>query len=438
MTIFAAMNENSYNHRMDRRSRHKRYEWPGTYHITIKVNDVYRQPLGEVVGCISEADGSPDAPRVELSEAGRMVERELTTSITAHYPMIEVRDYVVMPDHLHCIVVVHRDIISRNGVATHLGQVVAGFKKGCNRRFWEIMDLRGKPANTGGEATSGANTGGEAASGANTGGEARSGANTGRDDYRGKAGLCLAVYPQGYKVPSRGTTGRPPLFAHGYVDVMPLDAEQLETQRRYIRNNPRSRLTRLSNRSWLLTQRTTIDTHLSLRALKGYLQRECSPSQFDEATWLRIEKLLIVKDGHIFCDSYGNTELLSRRILPVVCHRKDACWFNIQKQRCSDVAADGAVLVSARISKGEQEIMNATLEHSNPIAIVSDNGFPEKFHPSEQKIGQCEDGRLLLLSPWQYHYRTAEENITVAECKAMNCIVQAICRTKDTWWKNLS
>ena len=101
MTIFAAMNENSYNHRMDRRSRHKRYEWPGTYHITIKVNDVYRQPLGEVVGCISEADGSPDAPRVELSEAGRMVERELTTSITAHYPMIEVRDYVVMPDHLH-------------------------------------------------------------------------------------------------------------------------------------------------------------------------------------------------------------------------------------------------------------------------------------------------------------------------------------------------
>lgn len=428
MTNFAAMNENSYNHRMDRRSRHKRYDWPGTYHITIKVNDVYRQPLGEVVGCISEADGSPDAPRVELSEAGRMVERELRTSITAHYPMIEVRDYVVMHDHLHCIVVVHRDIISRNGVATHLGQVVAGFKKGCNRRFWEIMDLRGKPANTGGEARSDANTGGEATSGANTGG----------DDYHGKAGLCLAVYPQGYKVPSRGTTGRPPLFAHGYVDVMPLDAEQLETQRRYIHNNPRSRLTRLSNRSWLLTQRTTIDTHLSLRALKGYLQRECTPSQFDEATWLRIEKLLIVKDGHIFCDSYGNTELLSRRILPVVCHRKDAYWFNIQKQRCSDAAADGTVLISARISKGEQEIMNATLEHSNPIAIVSDNGFPEKYHPSEQKIGQCADGRLLLLSPWQYHYRTAEENITVAECKAMNCIVQAICRTKDTWWKTLS
>ena len=139
----------NYNHRMDRRSKHKRYGLPGTYHVTIKVNMVYRQALGRVVGDINAADGSPQAPHVELNEAGRMVEQELTTSITAHYPMIEIQDHVVMPDHLHCIVVVHRDIFSKNGVATHLGQVIAGFKKGCNRRFWGMLDLRGKPASTG-------------------------------------------------------------------------------------------------------------------------------------------------------------------------------------------------------------------------------------------------------------------------------------------------
>ena len=27
------------------------------------------------------------------------------------------------------------------------------------------------------------------------------------------------------------------------------------------------------------------------------------------------------------------------------------------------------------------------------------------------------------------------DTISVAECKTMNCIVQAICRTKDSWWK---
>ena len=64
--------ENDY-HRMDRRSKHKRYGLPGTYHVTIQVNRVYRLPLGRVVGRVSEPDGSPDAPRMELSEAGRMV-----------------------------------------------------------------------------------------------------------------------------------------------------------------------------------------------------------------------------------------------------------------------------------------------------------------------------------------------------------------------------
>jgi hypothetical protein len=420
--------ENDY-HRMDRRSKHKRYGFPGTYHITIQVNRVYRLPLGRVVGRVSEPDGSPDAPRMELSEAGRMVERELTTSITEHYPMVEVQDHVVMPDHLHCIVVVHRDIISRNGVATHLGQVIAGFKKGCNRRFWEMEDLRGKPADTGGGAG-----GAELRSKpADTGGEIGGGIGGSTDGET--SGQCPAVYPQGYKVPSRGTTGRAPLFEHGYVDVIPLSAEQLETQRRYIHNNPRSRLQRLSNRSWLLSQRMSIDTHLTLNALKGYLQRECRPSQFDEQIWQRIEKLLIVKDGRVFCDSYGNTKLLDGRALPVVCHRKDAHLFDSQQQRCMEAAAAGAILVSARISKREQVIMDGVIEHSHSMVIIVDNGFPQKYHPSELKIGQCSEGRLLLVTPWQYHYRTAEEGITVAECKTMNCVAQAICRMKDSWWK---
>ena len=402
----------NYNHRMDRRSMHKQYGWAGTYHVTIKVNGVYRQALGKVVGDVNEADGSPRAPHVELTEAGRMVERELTSSLTVHYPMVEVQDYVVMPDHLHCIVVVHKDIISKNGVATHLGQVIAGFKKGCNRRFWEMLELRGKPANAGcADANAGC-------------------ANAGKSEN-----LCSAVYPQGYKVPSRGTTGRAPLFAHGFVDVIPLSSEQLETQRRYIRNNPRSRLLRNTNRSWLHCQRKTIDTHLSLRALKGYLQQECSSSQFSEEVWLRIEKLLIVKDGHVFCDSYGDIGLLNRNVLPEVCHRKDALWLDRQQQRCVEVAVEGSVLVSARIAKSEQAIRNDVIGRSCPVAVIVDNGFPEIYHPSEQKTAQCADGMLLLLSPWQYHYRSADEGMTEAECKTMNCIVQAICRTKDDWWK---
>ena len=120
------------------RGSHKNYRWPGTYHITISVLERQQQPLGRIVGDVSKPDGDPLAPKVHLSEIGKMVEHELLHSIHAHYPMIDVEDYVVMPDHLHFIVVVHRDIVSSHGRDTHLGQVIAGFKKGCNRRYWEL------------------------------------------------------------------------------------------------------------------------------------------------------------------------------------------------------------------------------------------------------------------------------------------------------------
>ena len=72
---------------------------------------------------------------------------------------------------------------------------------------------------------------------------------------------------------------------------------------------------------------------------------------------------------------------------------------------------------------------------SIPIIIIVDNGFPEIYHPSKEKINLCMENRLLLLSPWKYRYRLAEVGISVAECKTMNCVAQALCRKKDDWWK---
>ncbi len=106
------MSEQHETHRMGRRCQKKNYRLPGTYHITVNVAERKWQPLGQVVGNLDKPDGNADAPRVELTNIGKMVEEELTKSITAHYPMIEVQDYVVMPEHIHFIAVVHHDIIS--------------------------------------------------------------------------------------------------------------------------------------------------------------------------------------------------------------------------------------------------------------------------------------------------------------------------------------
>ena len=407
---------------MDRRSNCHHYSWPGVYHLTIKVNGTLYQPLGRVVGDSNEADGKPNAPRVELSETGRMVEYELTTSISRHYPMVEVQDHVVMPEHLHAIVVVKRRIVTANGREAHLGQVIAGFKKGCNRRFWEIEERRGKPAATRTAMPAGA---------ASSPGVAAAGAASSRG-----AGVCPAVYPQGYKVPSQASTGRLPLFAYGYVDVMPVDEKQLDTQRQYIRNNPRSRLMRTQNRAWLQPQRRAIPTALSLSALKGYLLRECRPSQTVAQAWNGIQPRLLAEDGLVVCDSYGNRELLACRLLPVVCHRKDIPLFERQRQCCLREAECGAVLVSARIAKGEQAIMDEAVSLRYPVVLVVDNGFPEVYHPSERRVQLCADNRLLLVSPWRYGYRPVGASIGAVECKTMNGVVQSLCRMKDSWWKD--
>lgn len=88
---------------MQRRSPGNNYTHPGVYHITITVSDRKVQSLGHVVGDLQYPDGHPDAPKVELTAIGKMVEYELLHSISSYYPFIEVQDYVIMPDHMHFI-----------------------------------------------------------------------------------------------------------------------------------------------------------------------------------------------------------------------------------------------------------------------------------------------------------------------------------------------
>ena len=436
-------------HNMKRRSHSHDYSRSGYYHITISTTKALHQPLGQIAGRLDKPDGDSDAPHVVLSPLGQMVEQELRESIQRHYPMLEVMDYVVMPEHLHFLLVAHNDIVSNGGKPTHLGQVIAGFKYGCNKRYW-AMTGRAKPG-----STPAATAGGTAAGNAGTT-PAAIRSTTPAAEPPGTRGSVLGDSVAKLEADVKpGTVGKPgavgkldapPLFDAGYCDVMPIDEAQLATQRAYIRANPRSRLLRTTNRQWLQPQRNTVNTAVSIRALKGYLQRECPrqmapdnhtamPSQMAPDGFAVITQRLLQEDGYVVCDSYGNVELLHRKLLPIVCHRKDAALFEQQKARCLAEAAAGAVLVSARISQGEQDIMDAASTLGFPVVRIEDNGFPDIYHPSAQRMDDCASGRLLLITPWSYQLRSHTENITTLVCKTMNCIAQAVCRQKDDWWK---
>lgn len=401
-------------HRLTQRAQAHDYTRAGVYHITIHVADGLGQPLGKVTGNLSAPDGTADAPHTALTPIGQMVEHELLHTIHAFYPMVTIQDYVIMPEHLHALMVVQDRILSRNGKVLTIGQVIAGFKQGCNRKYWDILK-RAKPASSLPRPANGATT-----------------------TQTRPAGIAALTYPAANSATLTHATGddeRPALFAPGYCDVIPVDERQLATQRAYISGNPRSRLLRTSNRSRLMPRRGGIDTAVTLPALRGYLQRVCPPRMVAQDALCQLELRLLLAGGKIACDSYGNRDLLTRRCLPVVCHRCDAARFSEQKQRCLQEAERGTVLVSARIAKGEQEITDEALRRGYPVILIADNGFPEVYHPSATRIEQCATGQLLIVSPWQYQYRRKEDTVSVPFCKTMNCVAQALCRTKDTWWQ---
>ena len=416
---------------MHRRMVTHNYALPGIYHITLHVAEgAGRQPLGQVEGSLEQPDNTLEGPHVILTPIGEMVREELLTSITAHYSMAVIDSFVIMPEHLHALIIVKEPIVSRSGRPTHLGQVIAGFKKGCNRRYWAMTEQgipTGKPlATLAAPIPAAPVSGGSAAA------------------IRVSDGS-----PVRKRVPSNGTTGRRPLFAGGYCDVMPITAEQLSTQRAYINGNPRSRLLRTSQRATLMPCRGAYVSALTPAALRGYLQRVCLSQHATPAALAEIEcRLLLassvpsgspagISSPFIALDSYGDRQLLNSRLLPVVCHYRDKAHFDNQKARCIEEASNGAVLVSPHIAPGEQEIMNEAVNHGFPVITIADNGFPERYHPSMERIDRCAEGKLLIVTPWQYQYRGKNEQLTIPFCKAMNCVAQALCRQKDDWWKSV-
>ena len=108
------------------------YRSNGYYFVTICTRD--RRPfLGAVVHDV-----------VRLSEAGRIVDEEWNrTPAVRDYVTLD--EYVVMPNHLHGIIVLRRDVVetSRRDVSTNgprlladsLGSVVNQFKSVCTKRI---------------------------------------------------------------------------------------------------------------------------------------------------------------------------------------------------------------------------------------------------------------------------------------------------------------
>ena len=369
--IAAGVKVREVEHSMNRRLASHNYRGVGTYMLTLVVAG--RMPVfGRLKGDGFVPPGAAGAPYVELSELGRAVLDREIRKISTFYPMVEVWKICIMPDHIHLIVRV-KDALPEG---KHLGHVVSGFKGGCSRAWWGLLEGGspcGKPQGT--EAASGS----ERASGSEAG-------PSGLGAASGSSGAGASV-PGGFPAGGGGDSRRPGLFEKGYCDKILLREGQLGNWKRYLDDNPR----RLA------------------------IKRQC-PEYF---TILHQVRLMDLE-----CQMVGNRFLLDipERAAVIVHRAYSDADFEHYRQQWLALGEAGGVLISAAIAPREKAVMREAMDRGYRLILLLENGFPPLYKPSGEAFDACSDGRLLQISPWPYH--SQRRVISREQCLLLNRLAE--------------
>ena len=342
-------------HIMKRRKPWHNYHRKGTYMLTLVVEG--RLPLlgrliipaGEPTGVVATAPTIPTpavsattpvasaaGSFIELTPLGRAIRDEEIQKISSIYKTVEVWKLCIMPDHIHMIVRVTEDLPK----GKHLGHIVAGFKGGCSRAWWQLTT---PPASAPTSATSAAGP----------------------------------------------PPGSPSLFESGYNDLILLNDDQLGNWKHYLDDNPRR----------LAIKRLRPDFFTTL-------------NYADIAEW--------------HCQLVGNSFLLDipQKVAVIVHTAYSDKQYAEYREKWLACGEAGGVLVSASIATREKEVMREAMNRGYRIILVRENGFPPLYKPAGESFDACFDGRLLQVSPWQYHME--RRTISREQCLMLNRLVEAI------------
>ena len=121
--------------RKSTRLRNTDYNRRGKYFLTICTKDK-KCLLSQVVGT-----GVPDGPRIKLLPYGKIAEKYIT-QLNNFYDEISVESYVIMPNHIHIMLVVNEQIgPSGTPVPTlqnsTISRFISTFKRFCNKEIGE-------------------------------------------------------------------------------------------------------------------------------------------------------------------------------------------------------------------------------------------------------------------------------------------------------------
>lgn len=105
-------------------NRLKKYDYstPGYYFVTICTKD--KKPM---LSEITVGAGIARPPEVKLKKYGKIVE-EAILNIPVYYPSVEIDKYVIMPNHIHLIMVIKADKYGRAMPAPTISTVINQMK----------------------------------------------------------------------------------------------------------------------------------------------------------------------------------------------------------------------------------------------------------------------------------------------------------------------
>ena len=458
------------------------YRESGTYMVTM-VTEGRARVFGHIEGhaaATKRLDHAAwvydlEAPHMVLSELGRRVLEEEVPKISRCYPQVEVWRVTMMPDHIHLLLRVKEALPE----GKHLGQVVSGFKSGCSRAWWRLLDevrsLIGEPAveSAGTTAENGNKYTTEVA------GEM---GEVGKIDEELKKAILevfnkqQATVPAGRQatvpadrqatVPADSPAGNqknntahlrrfseqfpqhwtsyPLLFSSGYHDRIVNRPGMLENIKRYMLENPlrariREECPRLMQRQlhlWIDGREYAAFGNLFL--LKNPEKEQVFFHRYTEVD--ESERQAIRSSGQFTDKERQHLEKAPQKMPTHL-----TAFFARERARLLRIAEEGTVLVTPGISKGESLIVNAAIDAQLPLILLQKEPITRYWKPSERRFYACSASHLLILAPWQlddeiskkgevngYAVGSADNPISdYARFHHLNDLVQEICGAQD-------
>jgi len=365
----------------------------GYFFITLNTRDEVPM-LGSVEGRVGVPMGQTDAPHVKYSELGRKV-LEVWQAIPTFYPQVELIAAEAMPEHFHGL------LFLRPGGTDHLGRIVNGFMIGCTHAYWDILGIAWRDMQ--------------------------------RDKCMGMSAIARKAALEWQDSNHSHSYRGPAVFVHGYNEVVPITQEEIQTRIDYIQHQAEKRLIKGENAPCFHIHRNQHSANWSKEVALAAIARDSfyggDAIACQNAQQKVTERLL---DG---LDWLGDKQLLmSKRKLPLVCHRADIHLFEQQKEAVLAAARNGAVIVSAFISPKERDIRDLLFMEQLPVIEIMDNGFAQRYKPFGKAFYACAEKELVQFTPWKYKYQK-DATISREMCLVINELSRTICQCQDDWWK---